>query len=149
MFEVFFSPFYRIYVYTSSHCTYYLNMLILITENLELEFLLTCFSAFPTKDSDGFHNSLRKQLTFGYATTGFPAKWRVRNEGRNSPWWRVTTQIWVVLLIGRAAYGKFDSTNLCLWNPESKTVLNYLAWGEYCWGVDFDTVDTVPCWIST
>ena len=78
-------------------------MLILITENLELEFLLTCFSAFPTKDSDGFHNSLRKQLTFGYAITGFPAKWRVRNEGRNSPWWRVTTQIWVVLLIGRAA----------------------------------------------
>ena len=28
--------------------------------------------------------SLRKQLTFGDATTGFPAKWRLRNERRNS-----------------------------------------------------------------
>ena len=27
--------------------------------------------------------SLRKQLTFGDATTGFPAKWRLRNECRN------------------------------------------------------------------
>ena len=29
-------------------------------------------------------SSLRKQPTFGYATTGFPAKWRMRNERRNS-----------------------------------------------------------------
>ena len=28
--------------------------------------------------------SLRKQLTFRYITTGFPAKWRLRNECRNS-----------------------------------------------------------------
>ena len=28
--------------------------------------------------------SLRKQLTFGDATTAFPAKWRLRNERRNS-----------------------------------------------------------------
>ena len=28
--------------------------------------------------------SLRKQPTSGDATTGFPAKWRLRNEGRNS-----------------------------------------------------------------
>ena len=28
--------------------------------------------------------SLRKQPTFGKATTGFPAKWRLRNERRNS-----------------------------------------------------------------
>ena len=28
--------------------------------------------------------SLRKQLTFRYVTTGFPAKWRLRNECRNS-----------------------------------------------------------------
>ena len=28
--------------------------------------------------------SLRKQPTFGEATTGFPAKWRLRNETRNS-----------------------------------------------------------------
>ena len=28
--------------------------------------------------------SLRKQPTFGEATTGFPAKWRPRNKGRNS-----------------------------------------------------------------
>ena len=35
--------------------------------------------------------SLRKQPTFGDATTGFPAKWRLRNEGRIPYWWRVTT----------------------------------------------------------
>ena len=29
-------------------------------------------------------SSLRKQLTFGDATTGFPTKWRPRNERRNS-----------------------------------------------------------------
>ena len=29
-------------------------------------------------------DSLRKQPTFGDATTGFPAKWRLRNERRNS-----------------------------------------------------------------
>ena len=28
--------------------------------------------------------SLRKQSTFGDTTTGFPAKWRLRNERRNS-----------------------------------------------------------------
>ena len=30
-----------------------------------------------------FYVSLRKQQTFGDATTGFPAKWRLRNERRN------------------------------------------------------------------
>ena len=67
------------------------------------------------------HASLRKQLTFGAATTGFPAKWRLRNKRRNSilmmchyldlgsasDWScrvgnliqpiRSTTQIWVVM----------------------------------------------------
>ena len=42
----------------------------------------------------------RKQPTFREATKGFPAKWRLRNERRNSIRWCVTTQIWVVLLIG-------------------------------------------------
>ena len=36
------------------------------------------FDAVNNKDS------LRKQPTFGEATTGFPAKWRLRNELRNS-----------------------------------------------------------------
>ena len=31
-----------------------------------------------------FYVSLRKQLTFGYATTGFPAKGGLRYERRNS-----------------------------------------------------------------
>ena len=65
--------------------------------------------------------SLRKQLTFGDATTGFPSVWRLRKECRNfilmtchytdlgsAPDWlnqishaarpiRSTTQIWVVM----------------------------------------------------
>ena len=32
----------------------------------------------------GSNVSLRKQLTFGDATTGYPAKWRLRNKRRNS-----------------------------------------------------------------
>ena len=44
---------------------------------------------------------LRKQPTFRNASSGFPAKWRLRNEhSAEMPyWWRVTIQIWVVLLI--------------------------------------------------
>ena len=42
--------------------------------------------------------SRRKQPTFRDATTGFPAKWRLRNEHRNSM--LMTRQIWVVFLIG-------------------------------------------------
>ena len=54
-----------------------------------------------------YADSLRKQPTFGNTTTGFPAKWHLRNERRNSiNWWRVTTQIWVVLLI---AWIKFST----------------------------------------
>ena len=68
--------------------------------------------------------SLKKQPTFGDATTGFPAKWRLRNKRRNSilitrhysdlgstsDWScrvgnliqliRSTTQIWVVTILG-------------------------------------------------
>ena len=50
-------------------------------------------------------SSLRKQTTFRHSSTGFPVKWRLRNERKNSIHWRgVTTQNWVVLLIGRAAW---------------------------------------------
>ena len=38
-------------------------------------------------------NRLRKQPTFRDATTGFPAKWRLRNGRRNS----ILIQIWVLL----------------------------------------------------
>ena len=48
------------------------------------------FSALKKKNSSkehfecGIWMSLRKQPTFGDATTGFPAKWTLRNEYRNS-----------------------------------------------------------------
>ena len=44
--------------------------------------------------------SVRRQATFGDTTTGFPAKWHLRNDTEIPYWWRITTQIWVVLLIG-------------------------------------------------
>ena len=45
--------------------------------------------------------SLRKQRTFGDATTCFPARLRLRETSTKIPyWWRVTPHIWVVLLIG-------------------------------------------------
>ena len=46
--------------------------------------------------------SLGEQPTFCDVTTGFPSKWRLRNQFRNPIRWRVTTQIWVMLLISRA-----------------------------------------------
>ena len=46
-------------------------------------------------------NSLSKQPTFCVATTGFPTKWRASRTSVEIPyWWRVTTQIQAVLLIG-------------------------------------------------
>ena len=94
-------------------------MLLQITN---IRMVCTCSSWFSLIEYNGrFQNSsLRKQSTFGDATTGFPAKWRLRNERRNfilmtrhypslcsaSDWlnqishvaWpiRSTTQIWVV-----------------------------------------------------
>ena len=47
---------------------------------------------------------LRKQPIF---RCGFPAKWRLRNERRNSIMMTLTSQIWIELLIGR----KFSSSN--------------------------------------
>ena len=51
--------------------------------------------------------SLRKQPTFRYATNGFPVTsendvWKTSAE--IPYWWRVTTQIWLVLLIGRTGW---------------------------------------------
>ena len=43
---------------------------------------------------------LRKQPTLHNATNGFPARWRLRNEPRNSILMTYTTLIWVVLLLG-------------------------------------------------
>ena len=45
-------------------------------------------------------SSLRKQLTFHNPTTGFPTKRHLRNECRNSILMTITTQTWLVLLIG-------------------------------------------------
>ena len=44
--------------------------------------------------------SLRKQPTFHDAITGLPAKWHLEMSAEITYWWRVTTRIWVVLLIG-------------------------------------------------
>ena len=43
---------------------------------------------------------LRKQPTFCEATSGFTAKWSLRNERRNSILMTFTTKIWIVFLIG-------------------------------------------------
>ena len=64
-------------------------------------------------------NSLRKQPAFRDATTGFPAKWRLRNERRNSIRC-VTTQVWVVLPIG---WRKFLS-----WHNQSEALHRSGQW---------------------
>ena len=52
----------------------------------------------------------RKQATFHNSATGFPTKWNLRNERKNSLLWRVTTQIWEVLLIGQRNFQPIRST---------------------------------------
>ena len=64
----------------------------------------------------------RKQPTFRDATNGFPAKWRLRDERKNIPyWWRVTTQTWVVFLISwrkfhKRYYPDLGSDASSVWN---------------------------------
>ena len=50
------------------------------------------------KKSAPRHPSLRKQPTLRDATTGFSAKWRLRNDAEIPYWWRATTQIGSVWL---------------------------------------------------
>ena len=47
------------------------------------QLLLSCQTLFSNRKLSG-QASMRKQPTFGGATTGFPAKWRLRNERINS-----------------------------------------------------------------
>ena len=63
-------------------------------------------------------NSLRKQPTFSDATNDFPAKWRLRKEGRIF----VTTQVRVAFLIG----WKFTSTN-----HKYYLLLEIFGWGHF------------------
>ena len=48
--------------------------------------------------------SLRKRPTFHDDTTGIPAKWRLSKDRRNFLLITFTTQIWVVVLIGRSNF---------------------------------------------
>ena len=58
-----------------------------------------------SKQAEMVSTSLRKQLILCNATTGFPVQWHLRNEWRKIPnWWYISTQIWVVLLIGCAVW---------------------------------------------
>ena len=76
---------------------------------------------------------LRKQPTFRNASSGFPAKWRLRNEhSAEMPyWWRVTTQIWVVLLIAseRALMSSYRHLIIMdsLFCPPTGGVLPYIS----------------------
>ena len=47
-----------------------------------------------------FFRNINAFTNFREATTGFPAKWRLRNEHKIPYWWRVIAQIWVEPLIG-------------------------------------------------
>ena len=72
------------------------------------------------KNNLDIFTSQRKQPPFRDASSGFPAKWRLRNEhSAEMPyWWRVTTQIWAVLLIAseRVLMSSYTDTRL-IWTP--------------------------------
>ena len=66
-------------------------------------YFLRCFAKTCTVDYSCTNmdpSSLRKQPTSRDATGDFPAKCRLRNERRSSILRTITTQIWLVLLIG-------------------------------------------------
>ena len=70
--------------------------------------------------------SLRKQRTFGDATTGFPAKWRLRNERRNSI---LMTRHYPDLVIAVIGW-KIASTNQKLYpdlGSDASSVWNFCA----------------------
>ena len=62
---------YQLTVNNSQNCE------VALTESLHFKVILSAESSLRCC-------SLRKQPTLGDATTGFPAKWRLRNERRNS-----------------------------------------------------------------
>ena len=64
--------------------------------------------------------SLRKQPTFYAATAGFPAKWRHEMNAEIPYWWCITTQIWVVRLIG---WSKFPT-----WHDQSEVLPSCRKW---------------------
>ena len=67
--------------------------------------VVLCLSSVKNKNCEvskrSLNGNLRKQPTFRDATTGFSAKRRLRSERRRS---RATFEIWLVFLIGRAAW---------------------------------------------
>ena len=74
----------------------------------------------------GLAKSLWKQLTFLDLTTGFPTKWCLKNECRNSILlWQVTTQIW--LLIG---WSKF-----LLWHNQSEALTWIVVHHNFTYGI--------------
>ena len=56
--------------------------------------------------------TLRKQPTFRDAATDFPAKWRLWTSVEIPYWWRVTTQIWVMFVIGWGEFHPLRSVNM-------------------------------------
>ena len=71
-------------------------------------------------------------------------------------WWHVTSQIWVVLLIGPAAWGKFASTNHKLYpdlRSEASSAFNFCALfsgvislGNQGWRPEMSTVFQASSW---
>ena len=59
---------------------------------------------------------LTKQPAFHDSSSGVPAKWRPSNKPKIPYWWRVTTQIWVVDLIGWSKYlSQHNQSEALLW----------------------------------
>lgn len=63
---------------------------------------------------DPLFPSLRKKLIFCNATTGFPAKWCWGTSIEIPYWQSITTNIWVVLLIGWSKFSANQENNLDL-----------------------------------
>ena len=60
--------------------------------------------------------NLTKQQVFHDSSSGFPTKWRPSNENKIPYWWRVTTQIWVLLLIGWSKFlPRHNQSEALLW----------------------------------
>ena len=100
---------------------------------------------------------MRKQTTIRDGTNCFPAKRRVRNERRNSFWWRVTTQIWEVLLIGWSKFHELHDQSEALprsgkWRVISKEFLRSFlrrhARGNQWWRREMSSVFSGQEWIQ-
>ena len=101
-------------------------------------YVMTSVQNWPEKVISLWHNpfrsGLRKQMTFHDTPTVFLWNdvWETSTE--IAYWWHITTQIWVVLLIGWSKFHQSSVWNFCA------RFLAVISWGKHWWHCKMSSV---------